>query len=298
VNASSPAITRVIRSRRGTWARLVEIWRYRELLFGMVRKELKVKYKNSILGFFWTLLNPALYLVVFWLVFTKFLGSGLPQFPLFFLSGLLIWNLFSISVSTATGSVVGAAGIVKKVYFPREILPLSAVGAGLVNFCLQGIVLLVALVAFRHQIDWQLAWLLIPALLTVTVFASALGILLSAINVYLRDTQHLLELALLVWFWMTPVVYPYMMVAKRTAWYVSLYNLNPVLPIVLTFQRVLYNRTSFVDGAGNVQQILPADAGVWWYARGLGFALFGSLVLGFVAFLVFDRAEGNFAEEL
>lgn len=288
---------RVVSNRRGTWARLAEIYRYRELLVGMVRKDLKVRYKNSFLGFLWTMVNPALYLVVFWLVFTKFLGSAVPDFPLYFLSGLLVWNLFSSGVAAATGSVVGAAGIVKKVYFPREILPISAVGASLVHFFLQGVVLVVAFAIFQHQIDWLNLWALVPAIVALLALAVSLGVLLSAVNVYMRDTQHLLELVLLAWFWMTPVVYAYMMVASKTAWFVDIWKLNPVIPTVLTFQRVLYNRTSYESG-GKTVQILPADASIWWYVGRCGIVLAVAIVIGYVAIRVFDRAEGNFAEEL
>lgn len=297
MSTANPAISRVVTSRRGTWARLVEIARYRELLVGMIKRDLKVKYKNSFLGFLWTMVNPALYLVVFWLVFTQFLGNSVPEFPLYFLSGLLVWNLFATGLTTATGSVVSSAAIVKKVYFPREILPLSAIGSALVHFALQVFVLVLAFVAFRHEVAWAYLWALVPALLALILFAAALGLLLSALNVYLRDIQHLMELVLLAWFWMTPIVYAYMMVAKRTAWFVTVWKCNPVLPTIITFQRVLYNRTEYTNSSGQVVPILP-DASIWWYVRGCGFVILASLVIGYVAFRVFDRAEGNFAEEL
>lgn len=298
MSSSAPVVTRVVSSRRGTWDRLVEIARYRELLVGMVKRDLKVRYKNSFLGFLWTMVNPALYLVVFWLVFTKFLGASVPDFPLYFLSGLLVWNLFSGGLAAATGSVVGASGIVKKVYFPREILPLSAVGSSLVHFFLQSVVLIVAFALFRHQVDWVNLWALIPALLAVLALTASLGLLLSAVNVYLRDTQHFLELVLLAWFWMTPIVYAYMMVADRTAWYVTVWKFNPMLPTVTTFQRVLYDRVSYTDSAGNLVQILPANASIWWYVGNCALVILGSVVVGYLALRVFDRAEGNFAEEL
>src|SRR5437764_15353862 len=110
---------RVVRSRITPRERLVRIFRYHELLVGMVRKELKIKYKNSILGFAWSLLNPLLYLVVFYIAFVKILGTGVPEFPIYLLSGLLVWNLFSTGLSAACLSVVSNAGLVKKVSFPR-----------------------------------------------------------------------------------------------------------------------------------------------------------------------------------
>jgi ABC-2 type transport system permease protein len=288
---SSP--TRVISSRVSVRRRLVDIWRYRELLVGLVRKELKVKYKNSILGFVWSMLNPALYLVVFYVVFQLVLKAGIPNFAIFLLSGLLVWNLFSTGLPSATGSIVGNSAIVKKVAFPREILPMAAVGASLVHFFLQGCVMLAALVAFRYSPSPGYLLLVPVALFALLLFTCALGILLSAVNVYLRDTQHLLELALLAWFWGTPIVYQYRLVADRLGENTWLYRLNPITPIVLTFQRAIYNK---IEPRGVA--ILPKGVGPEWYLLqllgviGVGAALF------IVALHVFGRLEGNFAEEL
>src|SRR3954463_10306005 len=132
---------RVVRSRISPRERLFRIFRYHELLVGMVRKELKIKYKNSVLGFAWSLLNPILYLVVFYIAFQKILQAGIPSFAIWLLSGLLVWNLFSTGLGGATSSVVGNSALVKKVSFPREILPLAAVGSTLVHFFLQSLVL-------------------------------------------------------------------------------------------------------------------------------------------------------------
>lgn len=294
----APAVTRVITARRGTWVRLREVIRYHELLTGMVRKELKVKYRNSVLGFLWTMVNPALYLAVFWIVFTKFLPNGIPQFELYFLSGLLIWNLFSNTLGAACGSVVGAAGIVKKVYFPREILPLAHVGANLVHFFLQSIVLVIAFIGFQHQVDWGYLWMLPPTLLVLLLFTAGLGLFLAAANVYLRDTQHMLELILLAWFWMSPVVYTYVSVAARKGWYVGLWKLNPITWILLPFQRTLFNKTSYIPKGQTTPSALLPSNNAWWYMRGVGIVFLCSIALFFFAMWVFGRAEGNFAEEL
>src|SRR4029079_8159058 len=154
------AEARVVRARITARERLVRIFKYHELLVGMVRKELKIKYKNSVLGFAWSLLNPLLYLVVFYIAFEKILGSGIPSFPIYLLSGLLVWNLFSTGLAAAGSSVVANAGLVKKVSFPREILPLSAVGSMLVRFFLQSLVLF----AVFAVVQWNVAWAYIPLL--------------------------------------------------------------------------------------------------------------------------------------
>ena len=177
----------------------------------MIRKELKIKYKNSVLGFAWSLLNPLLYLVVFYIAFAKILGSGVPAFPICLLSGLLVWNLFSTGLGAAYRLGRRNAGLVKKVSFPREILPLAAVGSMLVHFFLQSLVLFAVLAVVRWDVAW--AYVAAPPARAGRAAAAhrrARASCSRAINVYLRDTQHFLELALLAWFWVTPIVYGFM----------------------------------------------------------------------------------------
>ncbi len=284
-------------TRRGSMlTRLREIVTYRELLANLVRKELKVKYKDSTLGFLWSLLNPALYLVVFYVVFDVILGSGIPNFAFFLLSGLLVWNLFAQSLSGATTSIVGNGVLIKKVWFPREVLPLATIGANLVHFFLQSIVLVLALAIFRYPVGFSYLPLVPLALLTLLLFLAGVTLLLAAANVYLRDTQHLLELMLLAWFWLTPIVYPYRLVADKLGNKGALVLLNPMVPIVSAFQRAIYNRTT--GGPGDTGQPILPDAGWLWYARNLGAMALVSLVILVIAMVVFQRVEGNFAEEL
>jgi ABC-type polysaccharide/polyol phosphate export permease len=293
--------TRVSTARVGLWERVTEIWRYRELLVAFSRTELKVKYKNSALGFAWSMLNPALYLVVYWVVFDLILGTGIPNFPIFLLSGILVWNLFATSLSSATSSVVANAGLVRKVAFPREILPLASVGAALVHFFLQSIVLVLALGIFQYEVAWSYLPLLPVALFALLFFVAALGVLLGSINVYLRDTAHFVELALIAWFFMTPIVYPYETVAQKLGDHSWLYLLNPVTDIVLTFQRAIYGQvsgTTTTNGVTTVARILPQGVDQWWYLWHLGLVIAASAVLFLLALTVFGRAEGNFAEEL
>lgn len=282
---------RTVSERPSAIQRLRDIWAYRELLRNLVRKELKVKYKNSALGFVWTLLNPALYLVVFTIVFKYILQAAVPHFSVFLLSGLVCWNLFSASVSGGCGSIVSNAGLVQKVWMPREILPLASIGASLIHFVFQFVVLAGALVLFRLPPAWQYLPVLVFALGVLLVLAAAIGIALSAINVYLRDTQHLLELLLLAWFWMSAIVYPYRQVADRLGGRSWILLLNPVMPVILAFQKVIYNPPA---AAG----ILPPDAGIGWYVRNLCVVGAGSLVLLFLALGLFGRLEDNLAEAI
>jgi ABC-2 type transport system permease protein len=295
---SARQATRVISPRTPLLRRLVAIYRYRELLAGLVRKELKVKYKNSALGAIWSMLNPALYLVVFYVVFQIFLKSGIPKFAIFLLSGLLVWNFFSTALMGATTSVVTNAALVKKVSFPREVLPLAPIGAAIVHFFLQGIVLALALAAFRYEASLKFALLLLPALVVLVLFTAALGVLLAALNVSLRDMQHLLELSLVAWFWMTPIVYPFRLVADRLHGRSWLMFLNPITAITVAFQRAIYNRVDAVGADGKVTNILPVQSSLAWYFVHIGIVGAISLALLAVSLTIFGRLEGNFAEEL
>lgn len=259
-----------------------------------MRKELKVKYKNSALGFVWSLLNPMLYLFVFYVVFTYLMPAAIPTFAIFLLSGLLPYNLFSASLGGGTGSITGNVGLVGKVWFPREILPLAAIGAALVHFGLQLLVLGGALLVFWYQPAWSYLWLIVPALLTLLVLVSALAIALSAVNVYARDTQHLLELVMLAWFWMTPIVYVFAQVHEKIGNWALL---NPLTPIVITMQRAIWGNHQVKIASGKELAAVP-DASQWWYLRNLGILLAVSVGLVFFAFWIFGRLEDDFAENI
>jgi ABC-2 type transport system permease protein len=290
---------RTVSARTGLRQQVRDILEYREFLLLSVRTALKVKYKNSALGIVWSMLNPALYLVVFYVVFQLILKNGIPNFAIFLLSGLLVWNFFAGALAGATGSVVGGGAIIKKVSFPREILPLAAVGSALVNFFFQAIVLVLALVLFRYSPGWEYLILLVPALLSVMLFSGGLGLFLGAINVKLRDTMHLLELVLLAWFWMTPIVYPFMLIEQRGGLLAQLYKLNPMVWVVTTFQRAIYNQADpqSTSGPGKIL-ILPPHEGFGFYAWHIGVVLVISAVLFVAGLMYFGRVEGNFSEEL
>jgi ABC-2 type transport system permease protein len=266
------------------------VWNRRQLLANLVKKELRVRYKSSVLGFMWTLLTPAMYLVVFTIVFELILGSAVPDFALYLLSGLLVWTLFSSSIAGGTASLVGNATLVQKVWLPRPVLPLASIGASLMHFFFQVTVLLAALLVFRRMPAWEYLPLAAVALAVLLVFAASLAIVLSAANVYLRDMQHVVELVLLAWFWLTAIVYPYRQVADQLGSWAWLTLLNPMTSIVLTFQRTFYN-----PEPGTA--VLP-DAGMGWYARNLAIVGSVSVFLLVLALRVFSRLEDNLAEEI
>ncbi len=289
----------LVSPRIGVFARLGSIWRHRGLLFSLIGKEIRVKYKNSFLGFAWSMLNPAMYILIYYIVFQKILRNGIPLFAIYLSTGLLVWNMFQSGVQGGTGSIVGGAGLVKKVAFPREILALASVGAAFVFFLFQVVVLIIFLVVFRVAPALSYLWMLPFGLLAVLIIASALAVFLSAVNVYLRDMQHLVELLLLAWFWATPVVYTFLTLKAGLAHHglTTFYLLNPVTPIVLLSQRALYARVSPMGTNHQVVHVL-ANFSPSWFMHAIAIELVVGAILFMGALYVFSRLEGNFAEEL
>lgn len=282
-------------------SRLGELIAAREVLANLVRKEVRVRYKASVLGAGWSMLNPLLYLAVFTLVFQRFLGRGVPNFAVYLLSGLLAWQLFAGSLTAAARSVVDNASLVTKVYFPREILPLAAVGSTLVDFALHGLVLLLFLLGTRHDVLGPGLALLPLSFAALLVLATALSLWVAALNVRYRDTQHLLGLVLLVWFWLTPVVYPsghlYESLAPHRLLGVPLFHLylaNPMAAVVAGFQRALYGLVH--DPTTGAPLLFPVSVG--WLAVLIASVLGGALVLLLLAWRTFFHLSGDFGEEL
>ncbi|MDA8039691.1 MAG: ABC transporter permease [Actinomycetota bacterium] len=287
---------RVVAAKVSTRAKFGQIWSSRELLWFLVRKELKVRYKNSVLGFVWSFLNPALVLMIYYVVFKYFLHNQTPDFALFLFSGLLAWNLFNNSLLSSAGVLVAHAGIVKKVAFPREVLALSQVGVSICYFFFQTCILVVFLAGFQVIPAFKYLPLLLLALLADIVLSAALAVFLSAVNVYLRDVQHFVEVLLVALFFSPPIVYPFAGIHLHHL--KDLYLANPLVWIVLAFQRCLYgNVLPPGETLGGIKSPLPTW-GHAVYLEGLGVVLAGSVILFFLAMLIFGRVEGNFAEEL
>jgi ABC-2 type transport system permease protein len=269
------------------------IWSYRELLLQLVRKELKVKYKGSVLGFLWTLARPTFQIAIYYLAFTVFLGNQQPAYAIFIFTGLIAWTLFTDIVGGCTGVIVGNGPLINKTAFPREILPLSVAGASIVNFVAQLPVLGAALVISAltgHVWTWTSAMFLLPlAVLVAVVLGSAVGIFLAAVTVYLRDVQHLIEIVMLAWFWITPVVYPASLPVKNLSeshpLLLQIYLANPMVMVVSAFQRAFYTMGPEYLYGGNI-------------ALRLVICLIVSVVLLWLAQRVFAKLSANFAQEL
>ena len=287
--------SRVVSAKVSLRNRFLEIWQARELVVFLIRKELKVRYKNSVLGFLWSFLNPALILCVYYVVFKYFLNNHITYFAIYLFAGLLPWNLFNNSLLSSAGVLVAQAGIVKKVSFPREILALAQVGTAMCYFFFQSCIMLAFLVGFGVVPAWRFVPVMVFALVCDVVLSAALAVFLSAITVYLRDVQHLIEVALVAGFFSAPIVYPFATVGHKLAQHGILwvYFCNPLVTIVLSFQRFIYGTVAPRD----VPYPL-ASYGESWYLLVLGIVFVVSVLLFLLAMLIFGRVEGNFAEEL
>ncbi len=252
---------------------LKEIYGFKNLIYNLVARDLKVKYKGSILGFLWSLLNPLIMLIVYTVAFKYIIKIRVENFPLFFLCGFLPWTFLSLSLSMAVSSIKDNANLVKKVYFPREILPLSIVLSNLVQFLLTFIILIPALILFKIKLGFPLLFLPLIILFQLA-FTLGLAFILSSLNVFFSDVRHLLEILLQIWFWLTPIIYPVNFVPER---FQSLYRLNPAVLFVESYRNsLLYNK-----GLSSVELI--------------SLFLVGAVFLTF-GHLVFNRYNRRFAE--
>ncbi|TDN88392.1 ABC transporter permease [Microbacterium sp. BK668] len=278
---------------RGTWGSLRAVFSHRELLDLLIRRDIKARYKDSALGLLWTLINPIVQLCVYYLVMGQILGAarGIDDFAIYVFSGLTIFGLFSDTLSSSTASIVANSGLVKKVYVPREVFPLSSVGSALFTSSVQIVVLIVAcfiIGAPPLHLDILYA---IPSILLVLLYAGAFGILLSALNVYLRDVQYLTQIVIMLSLWAAPIVYGWTMVSDVIAqfnlpsWLLELYTNNPLTLAVLGFHRAFWT-------AGT-----PADYPPMLGVRMLIMFAIG-LVVAWICQRIFSRLQGNFAQEL
>ena len=262
---------RVVSSKVRLGARAKEIWSSRELFVFLVRKELKVKYKSSVLGLLWSMLNPAVVLMVYYVVFKYVLKNPTPDFALYLFSGLLVWNLFATVLPGSSSTIVANSGIVKKVAFPREILPLSQVGTGVVFLFFQMVVMALFLLGFQYSPDWAYLPVAAFALVDLVVLTAAFAIFLSAVNVYYRDVEHLVAVLLQAWFWGIPVVYNFNLVYNELVrlhsfrWLMDIYLVDPVTPLVLAFQRAFYGHVSVAVPNQTVPYQVLAGYGVGFY---------------------------------
>jgi ABC-type polysaccharide/polyol phosphate export systems, permease component len=250
-----------------------EIYEYREMFHNLVKRDLRTRYKGSILGFLWTFVNPLLQLVVYSVVFSTILRMNVEKYPMFLFIALLPWLFFAASTQSGTSLIMQHSNLVKKVYFPRTILPLAITTAAMINMILSFLVAFVALFIFRMPMNSSL--LALPLVMLVQfIFTLGFVFILSAVNVYFRDVEHLWGNVMMAWFYLTPIVYPLDMVPAK---FMGFFFLNPMTMFTLAYRDILY------------RGILP------------NFILIGimgiiSVLILIFGYLVFQRLERGFAE--
>jgi lipopolysaccharide transport system permease protein len=215
-----------------------ELWRYRELIYFLTWRDIKVRYKQAVLGIAWALLQPVLTVLIFTVVFGVLLqtpSQGLP-YPLFAISALLPWQLFANALQRSSISLVGNANLITKIYFPRLAIPLSSVMAALVDFGVSFFVLIGMMVYYRYLPGWNLLWLPVIILFALLT-ALAVGLWLSAINVQYRDVQHMVPFIVQVWMYASPIVYP-IEIIPAGIWR-TLYGLNPMVGVIQSYRWAL-----------------------------------------------------------
>jgi len=266
----------------------VEIWERRELLEMLVRREIRARFKDSSLGLVWSLIRPLVQLLIYYVAIGKFLEAerSIPDFAIYVFTGLTTWQFFSEIVSSGTVSIITNSGIIKKIHLPREIFPLSSVGSAMFNFAIQLTILVLAALIIRG-INVDMALFSLPAaILLVLIWGTAFALFLSAANVYLRDVQHLVEVALLVGFWLSPIVYSWEMVSNTVRpLFAEIYLANPITLAVLAMQRSMWS--------AGIDKPYPDNLG-----GRLVVAIIVGLAVLVLAQRLFDRMQRNFAQEI
>lgn len=214
-----------------------ELFNYREMVFSLVKKDLRGRYKGSVLGFLWTFINPLLQLAVYTVVFSVIMKAGIDKFYLYLFVALIPWIFFSSSVTSGASSVLASKDMVKKIYFPREVLPISYVTSAFVNMLLSFIVIFVVLLFSGTGINW-IAILYLPIIMIVEyILALGCAMLSSALTVYFRDLEYILGIVTMAWMYLTPIMYPMDLVPEEL---LPIFNLNPMTPIIVAYRDILY----------------------------------------------------------
>lgn len=214
-----------------------ELYAYREMILNLVKKDLRGRYKGSILGFFWTFLNPLLQLLVYTLVFSTILKSNIERYYLFLFVALIPWIFFSSTLITGATSVLWGKELVKKIYFPRKVLPISSVTSGFVNMLFCFIIIFIVIFISGNGVNFVALLYLPPVMLVEYIFVLGISMITSACTVYLRDLEYILNIISMAWMYMTPIMYDITIVPEE---YQFLFNLNPMTPIIIAYRDILY----------------------------------------------------------
>jgi ABC-type polysaccharide/polyol phosphate export permease len=260
------------------FANLGTLLRYRGLIQSLVSRELKARYRGSVLGFLWSFVNPLLLLSIYSFVFNTVMPNNNPRthpYAVFMFCGLLPWTWFAASLTDATSSLISGGNLIKKVLFPAEVLPIVSVLANMVHFALGLLILAAFMIAFQHSPNpWSLPWFPVVVLVQL-IFTLGLALALSALTVHFRDIRDLLANVLTLWFFATPIIYPYFLPTVER--FLTLFRLNPFFHLAVSYQEIL-----FFGQFGHARSLLL-----------LGILSAGVFLAGY---WLFDRLRDSFAE--
>lgn len=253
-----------------------ELYAYREMIISLVKKDLRGRYKGSVLGFLWTFINPLLQLVIYTIVFSVIMRAGIEKFYMFLFVALVPWIFFSASITGGSLSILAQQDMVKKIYFPRQVLPIAYVTSSFVNMLFCFIIIFAALMVSGIGINFT-ALLFLPLIMAVEyVLAMGIAMLSSALTVYFRDLEHILGIVTMAWQYLTPIMYPMDIVPEE---FIPIFYANPMTPIIVAYRDILYYKK------------IP-EIGTLLHASILGIVI---LLLGNI---VFTRLQRDFVEEL
>lgn len=246
------------------------------MIASLIKRDLRGRYKGSVLGFAWTFLNPLFQLVVYTLVFSTIMRAGIEDYYLFLFVALIPWIFFSSSISAGATCIVAQKEMIKKIYFPREILPIAHVACQFVNMLFSFVIIFAVLIFTGKGVNGQALLFLPIVMIAEFLLALSITMIISAVTVFLRDLEHILAIVVMAWQFLTPVMYSVDMVPENLR---SIFNLNPMTPIIVAYRDIFYYK--------QVPHLLTLGMGV-------GF----SIILLIVGWLIFGQMQKHFAEEL
>ncbi|MCX7918802.1 MAG: ABC transporter permease [bacterium] len=266
---------------------------YRELLWSLVQRDLKARYKVATLGFLWSLIRPLFTMVILTIVFSKVFRFEIDMnvvYPLYLLCALLPWGFHVTGINNATHSLIANANLIKKVKLPREVFPLSAIIAELINLLLSFIILFIFLIIFRVPISWSIFWL--PLLLLIHfIFITGLGLITASINVFFRDTAAILDAIMTAWFYLTPIFYPISLAKQHLSEpFYNLYLLNPLVPLITGYRKAL------LGNEYNTMATFGPSFNEWVWFLGITFAI--ALIILWFGIIIFRSLDSRFVDEL
>lgn len=252
------------------------IWTFRDMVFELTHRELRGKYKGSVLGFLWTYVNPLMQILVYAFVFSQIFRSGIEKFHLYLIVSMFPFNFFTGGVIQGLGSIRYQGDLVKKVYFPRQILPIVSLTVNFVNMLISFLIIYSVLLVSGWGIDLKIQVWLLPVMVIEYFFALGLALLLSAVEVYFRDIEHIVTVLMMIWMYVTPMFYSIEIIPEK---FLPVFYCNPMLYVIGMYQQILYYKVA---------------PDMVYMVRGAGSAV-AVMVIGSV---IFKMLEKRFAEEL